>query len=56
MRRAELRDKPSNGSILDPLGGWPWYLFAAAALALAMLLVLEAIAEGLRRSAVRRAA
>ncbi len=43
-----LRDKPSNGSILDPFGPWPWYLLAAAALGLAMLLVLEAIARGLR--------
>jgi hypothetical integral membrane protein (TIGR02206 family) len=38
-----LRRKPSNGSVLDPLGPWPWYLLAAAALGLAMLLVLEAI-------------
>ncbi|MEJ7796951.1 MAG: TIGR02206 family membrane protein [Solirubrobacteraceae bacterium] len=40
-----LRDKPSNGSILDPLGPWPWYVLAAAALGLAMLLVLQAIAR-----------
>jgi len=45
-----LRDKPSNGSILDPLGPWPWYVLGAAALALAMLLVLEAIARALRRA------
>jgi hypothetical integral membrane protein (TIGR02206 family) len=51
-----LRDKPSNGSILDPLGPWPLYLLAAAALGLAMLLVLDAIAGWLRRREERAAA
>ena len=41
-----LRRKPSNGSILDPLGPWPWYIVGAAALGLAMLLVLERRARG----------
>jgi len=45
-----LRAKPSNGSILDAMGPWPWYLLAAAALGLAMLLVLEAIARAVARS------
>jgi hypothetical integral membrane protein (TIGR02206 family) len=40
-----LRAKPSNGSILDALGPWPWYLLGATAIGLAMLLVLEAIAR-----------
>ncbi|MDX6677392.1 MAG: hypothetical protein QOE31_1444 [Solirubrobacteraceae bacterium] len=42
-----LRHKPSNGSILDPLGAWPWYLLAAAAIGLAMLLVIEALTRAL---------
>ena len=48
-----LRRKPSNGSILDPLGPWPWYLLAAAALALTMLLVVEALTRTLTRRAER---
>jgi len=51
-----LRDKPSNGSILDAFGPWPVYLLAAAALGLAMLLVLDAIARWLRRREGRAAA
>ncbi len=42
-----LRHKPANGSILDAMGPWPWYLVAAAGLGLAMLLVLQAIARSL---------
>ena len=42
-----LRRKPSGGSILDPLGPWPWYLLAAALLGLAMLLVLEALTRAI---------
>ena len=48
-----LRRKPSNGSILDPLGPWPWYLLAAAALALTMLLAVEALTRTLARRAER---
>jgi hypothetical integral membrane protein (TIGR02206 family) len=48
-----LRRKPSNGSILDALGPWPWYLVAAAVLAIAMLLVLEAITRALARRETR---
>jgi hypothetical integral membrane protein (TIGR02206 family) len=46
-----LRYEPANGSILDSMGPWPWYLVAAAALGLAMLLVLQAIARVAGRDA-----
>jgi len=36
-----LSAKPVHGSLLSALGPWPWYLPALAAVALAMVLVLE---------------
>lgn len=45
-----LRRKPTGGSILDPLGPWPWYILGAAALGLALLLALEALARVVARS------
>jgi hypothetical integral membrane protein (TIGR02206 family) len=51
-----LRHKPANGSILDAMGPWPWYLVAAAALGLGMLLVLQAIARQLSRAGASRTA
>lgn len=41
-----LRRKP-DGSILDAMGPWPWYIAGGAALGLALLLVLQAIARAL---------
>lgn len=51
-----LRRKPSGGSILDPLGPWPWYLLAAALLGLAMLLVLEGLTRAIDRTQKSRPA
>ena len=44
-----LRYKPAHNSLLSVLGPWPWYIVGAAAIGLAMLLVLAAITEGIRR-------
>jgi hypothetical integral membrane protein (TIGR02206 family) len=44
-----LRYKPAHNSLLSVLGPWPWYIAGAAAIGLAMLLVLAAITEGIRR-------
>lgn len=44
-----LRRKPPLSSLLDVMGPWPWYIAAAAGLALAMFLVLQALADALRR-------
>ncbi len=43
-----LRDKPIHGSLLNAMGPWPWYIATTAALALAMLLVLQVIANQIR--------
>lgn len=45
-----LRHKPSGGSLLDPLGPWPWYVPSAALVGLAMLLALEALTRALGRT------
>lgn len=44
-----LRAKPIHGSLLNVMGPWPWYIATTAALALAMLLVLQVIADQIRR-------
>jgi hypothetical integral membrane protein (TIGR02206 family) len=44
-----LRAKPVHSSLLNLMGPWPWYLVSAGALALAMLLALELIADRVRR-------
>jgi hypothetical integral membrane protein (TIGR02206 family) len=43
-----LRRKPVHASLLSVMGGWPWYILETAVLALAMLLVLEAITAAVR--------
>ncbi len=50
-----LRHTPANGSILDAMGSWPWYILGAAALGLAMLFVLEAIARQVGTTGTARA-
>jgi hypothetical integral membrane protein (TIGR02206 family) len=37
-----LREPPTRGSLLDFMGPWPWYLVTAAAMAVVVLLALEA--------------
>jgi hypothetical integral membrane protein (TIGR02206 family) len=46
-----LRRKPVDGSLLDVMGPWPWYIAAGAALALVLFLALDALA---RRAAPAR--
>ena len=44
-----LRAKPVHNSLLNAMGPWPWYIASTAALALAMLLALQLIADAARR-------
>jgi hypothetical integral membrane protein (TIGR02206 family) len=44
-----LAAKPADGSLLSVLGPWPWYLVSVAAVALAMLLVLQGLAAAVQR-------
>jgi hypothetical integral membrane protein (TIGR02206 family) len=44
-----LREKPEHASLLSVMGGWPWYIAETAVVAIAMLLVLEAITRALAR-------
>jgi hypothetical integral membrane protein (TIGR02206 family) len=39
-----LREKPDEGSLLDLMGPWPWYIASAAALGLLLFSVLAAVA------------
>jgi hypothetical integral membrane protein (TIGR02206 family) len=43
-----LRDKPAHNSLLDLVGPWPWYIVSTAALAVAMLLALQLLADAVR--------
>ena len=44
-----LRAKPVHSSLLNVMGPWPWYIATTAALALAMLLALQLLADVIRR-------
>lgn len=44
-----LSEKPAHSSLLSVLGPWPWYIFAGAAIGLAMLALVAALTAGLRR-------
>ena len=44
-----LAAKPADGSLLSVLGPWPWYLVSVAAVAVAMLLVLQWLAGAVQR-------
>jgi hypothetical integral membrane protein (TIGR02206 family) len=50
-----LRAKPVDGSLMNALGPWPWYIAGTALIGFVMLLVLQGIAE-LARRGERRAA
>jgi hypothetical integral membrane protein (TIGR02206 family) len=41
-----LRERPSNGSLMDVMGPWPWYIASAAALALALFWLLDRLVAG----------
>jgi hypothetical integral membrane protein (TIGR02206 family) len=43
-----LRRKPEHSSLLSVMARWPWYLVETAVLAIAMLLVLQAITPTVR--------
>jgi hypothetical integral membrane protein (TIGR02206 family) len=43
-----LREKPDEGSLLDVMGPWPWYIASAAVLALLLFTLLAAAAARVR--------
>jgi hypothetical integral membrane protein (TIGR02206 family) len=43
-----LRNKPAHNSLLDLMGPWPWYIVSTVALALAMLVALQLLADAVR--------
>jgi hypothetical integral membrane protein (TIGR02206 family) len=43
-----LREKPDEGSLLDVMGPWPWYIASAAAFGLLLFSVLAALAARVR--------
>ena len=45
-----LRFKPIHHSLLSVMGPWPWYIAAAAGVALVMFAVLQSVANGLSRA------
>jgi hypothetical integral membrane protein (TIGR02206 family) len=49
-----LRTKPEHHSLLNVMGPWPWYIVSAAAVGLAMLLILQLLADRARGLDQRR--
>lgn len=49
-----LRAKPAHNSLLNLMGPWPWYLASTGLLALAMLFVLQLLADLACRGESRR--
>lgn len=49
-----LREPPSQGSLLDVMGPWPWYLLSAAALAVALIVTLAWIGRRFGGAGTRR--
>jgi hypothetical integral membrane protein (TIGR02206 family) len=44
-----LREPPDDGSLLDLMGPWPWYIASAAALALVLFWLLDRPFDGRRK-------
>jgi uncharacterized membrane protein YwaF len=44
-----MRAKPEHNSLLSLMGPWPWYIGETAAVAAVMFLVLQLLADWLRR-------
>jgi len=44
-----LREKPEYSSLLNVLGPWPWYIASTAALALALLWLVQLFTDWVRR-------
>ena len=51
-----LRFKPQHNSLLGPMGPWPWYIAGGALLGLALLLIVQWLADTVARHDVRAAA
>jgi hypothetical integral membrane protein (TIGR02206 family) len=48
-----LREPPTQGSLLDYMGPWPWYLVSATIMAIAVFILLEAPFRGSIKACLR---